>query len=173
MYSKRLLLYSPKNCNYLDFFGPNGIRFARCNFRAQKSLDFQGPPLPVALQMDFPPSKSLRPAPYIYKQQVYYCSAQIVRIFFINLRPACSETEKSGEGERDTGTTSGKGVTRHVARGYLRTYSPDRWRGAGESSPPPHVPLPFLDNLRLQRQISRIASSLEVVSMIADIGQQQ
>jgi hypothetical protein len=66
MYSKRLLLYLTKN---LDFFGPNGIRFARCNFRAQKSLDFQGPPLPMALEMDFPPSKSLRPAPYIY---IYY-----------------------------------------------------------------------------------------------------
>jgi hypothetical protein len=30
------------------------------------------------------------------------CSAQIVRIFFINPRPACCETEKGGEGERDT-----------------------------------------------------------------------
>jgi hypothetical protein len=29
-----------------------------------------------------------------------------------------------------------------------------------------------LDSLRLQRQISRIASNSEVVSMIADIGQQ-
>jgi hypothetical protein len=81
--------------------------------------------------------------------------------------------EKGGEGERDTGISSGKGVTRHVARGYPRTYSPDRWRGAGESLPPPHIPLPLLDNLRLQRQISRIASNLEVVSMIADIGQQR
>jgi hypothetical protein len=32
--------------------GPNGTRFARCNYRAPKSLDFQGPPLPVALVMD-------------------------------------------------------------------------------------------------------------------------
>jgi hypothetical protein len=104
------------------------------------------------------------------------CSAQIVQIFFINPRPAYHETEKGGEGERDTGTTSGKGVTRHIAQGYLRTYSLDRWRGAGKSyptPPPPHIPLPLLDSLRLQRQISRIASNLKVVSMIADIGQQR
>jgi hypothetical protein len=29
------------------FLGPNGTRFARCPFRAQKSLDFQGPRLPM------------------------------------------------------------------------------------------------------------------------------
>jgi hypothetical protein len=92
---------------------------------------------------------------------------------FINPRPACRETEKGGEGERDTSTTSGKGVTKRVARGYLRTYSLDSWRGAGESSPPPLIPLPLLDSLRLQRQISRIASNSEVVSMKADIGQQR
>jgi hypothetical protein len=32
--------------------GPNGPRFARCNYRAPKSLDFQDPPLPEALVMD-------------------------------------------------------------------------------------------------------------------------
>ncbi len=37
--------------NHLDFLGP-------------KSLDFQGPPLQAALVMDFPASKSIRPAPY-------------------------------------------------------------------------------------------------------------
>jgi hypothetical protein len=31
------------------FLGTNGSLFARCHFRAQKSLDFQGPPLPMAL----------------------------------------------------------------------------------------------------------------------------
>jgi hypothetical protein len=64
---------------------------------------------------------------------------------FINPRPACRETEKGGEGERerDTGITSKKGVTRHVARGYLRTYSLDRWRGAGETSPPPYTLTPY------------------------------
>ncbi len=36
---------------------------------AQKSLDFQGPPLPMALEVNFPASKSLRPAPY--NQQVH------------------------------------------------------------------------------------------------------
>jgi hypothetical protein len=29
----------------LDFLGPNCTRFACSHFRAQKSLDFQGPPL--------------------------------------------------------------------------------------------------------------------------------
>ena len=53
---------SPEN---LDFLGPNGTRFARCHFRAQKSLDFQGPPLVMILHA----SKPLRTAPY--KQQVH------------------------------------------------------------------------------------------------------
>ncbi len=39
------------------------------SFRAQKSLNFQGPPHPMALEGNFPASKSLRPAPY--KQQVH------------------------------------------------------------------------------------------------------
>jgi hypothetical protein len=47
----------------LTFLGPNRTRFARCQIRAQKSLDFQGPHLPTALEMDFPPSKSLCPVP--------------------------------------------------------------------------------------------------------------
>ncbi len=45
----------------LDFFGPNGlnIRFPCCYFRAQKRHDFQGPPpLPMALEIDLPASKS-------------------------------------------------------------------------------------------------------------------
>ncbi len=33
------------------FLGPNGTRFARCHFRAQESLDFQGPPLPMTLKI--------------------------------------------------------------------------------------------------------------------------
>jgi hypothetical protein len=33
-------------------FGPNGTRFAHCHFRAQKSLDFQGPTLTIAIVMD-------------------------------------------------------------------------------------------------------------------------
>jgi hypothetical protein len=37
---------------------------------------------------------------------------------------------------------------------------------------PPPIPLPLLDSLRLQQQISRIASNSEVISMTADIGQQ-
>ena len=91
---------------------------------------------------------------------------------FINPRPAYRETEKGGEGERDTGITSGKGVTRHVARGYLHSCSLRRWRGTRGRSPPPHNPA-HLDSLLLPQQILRMASNLEVVSMIADIGQQQ
>ncbi len=34
------------------FLGPNGTSFARSHFKAQKSLDFQGPPLPLPLVMD-------------------------------------------------------------------------------------------------------------------------
>jgi hypothetical protein len=33
------------------FLGQNGTDFVRCHFRAQKSLDFQGPTLPMALVM--------------------------------------------------------------------------------------------------------------------------
>jgi hypothetical protein len=53
----------------LTFLGPNGTLFARCHFRAQKSLDFQCPPLPMALVIDMPDSKSLLTVPY--KQQVH------------------------------------------------------------------------------------------------------
>ncbi len=48
----------------LDFLGPNGTHFARCYFRAQKSLGFKGPPLPMAFVMDMPASNSSRPPPY-------------------------------------------------------------------------------------------------------------
>ncbi len=68
-----------------------------------------------------------------------------MRIFFINPRPAYRDTEKGGEGERDTGITSGKGVTWYVARGYLRTYRLDGWRGTKETSPP-QIILPLLDS---------------------------
>jgi hypothetical protein len=47
----------------LDFFGPKWHSFRSCHFRAQKSLDFQGPPLPMPLVMMLHPSKSLRTAP--------------------------------------------------------------------------------------------------------------
>jgi hypothetical protein len=50
----------PENLNFL---GLNDTRFAHCHFRAQKSIDFQGPPLPITYEMYFPASNSLRPAP--------------------------------------------------------------------------------------------------------------
>jgi hypothetical protein len=51
------------------FLSRNGTRFACYYFRAQKSLDFQGPSLPMALEMDLSPSESLCHAPF--KQQVH------------------------------------------------------------------------------------------------------
>ncbi len=42
---------------------------AQIAFQDPKSLDFQGPPLPMALEIDFPLTKSLLPAPY--KQQIH------------------------------------------------------------------------------------------------------
>jgi hypothetical protein len=66
---------------------PNGTRFAHCYFRAQRSLDFQGPPLPMAFKMDFLPSKSLCPAPY--KQQV------LPSMVFLDLRFLHAATAES------------------------------------------------------------------------------
>ncbi len=45
-----------------DFLCPNGTRFARGHFRAQISLDFQGPPLPMALEMDVAHIKIISPS---------------------------------------------------------------------------------------------------------------
>jgi hypothetical protein len=47
------------NLNRL-FLGPIGFRLARCHFRSQKILDFQGPPISMALEMYLSASKSLR-----------------------------------------------------------------------------------------------------------------
>jgi hypothetical protein len=43
----------------LNFFCPNGTRFAHCHVRAQKS-QFQGPPLPMALILDSARIKIIR-----------------------------------------------------------------------------------------------------------------
>ncbi len=48
----------------LTFLGPSDTSFARCLFRAQKSLDFQGPPLPMALEIEFSRIKIITFAPY-------------------------------------------------------------------------------------------------------------
>jgi hypothetical protein len=55
-----ILRGGPEN---LDFFGPKWHSLRWCHFRAQKSLDFQGPPLPMPLVMMLHPSKQLRTAP--------------------------------------------------------------------------------------------------------------
>ncbi len=94
-----------------------------------------------------------------------------MQIFFINPCPACHETEKGGEGERDIGMTVKGCHQARIARGYLLYLHTGQVERCREESPPP-IPLPLLDSLRLQRQISRTASDLEVVSMTADIGQQ-
>jgi hypothetical protein len=47
----------------LDFFGPKWHSLHSCHFRAQKSLDFQGPPLPMPLVMMLHSSKPLCTAP--------------------------------------------------------------------------------------------------------------
>jgi hypothetical protein len=43
----------------LDFFGPKWHSLRSCHFRAQKSLDFQGPPLPMPRVMMLHSSKPL------------------------------------------------------------------------------------------------------------------
>jgi hypothetical protein len=43
----------------LDFFGPKCHSLRLCHFRAQKSLDFQGPPIPMPRVMMLQPSKPL------------------------------------------------------------------------------------------------------------------
>ncbi len=58
------LLHFTYRCWFL-----NGARFARCHFRAPKSLDFQGRPFPMTLKLYLHASKSLIPDPY--KQQVH------------------------------------------------------------------------------------------------------
>ncbi len=44
---------------YSTFLGPNGTPFAPSHFRAQKSLDFQGPPLPMHRVMDLARFKTI------------------------------------------------------------------------------------------------------------------
>ncbi len=91
---------------------------------------------------------------------------------FINPRPACHKTEKGGEGERDTGMTVKGCHQARIARGYLLDLLTGQVEWCqGES--PPLTPLPLLYSWRLQQQISRMASNSGVVSMTADIGQQQ
>jgi hypothetical protein len=46
-----------------DFLGPKWHSLRSCHFRAQKSLDFQGPPLPMPRVMRLHPSKPLCTAP--------------------------------------------------------------------------------------------------------------
>jgi hypothetical protein len=65
-------------------------------------------------------------------------------IFYQPLPSLYRETEKGGEGGKDTRTTTGNGVTRHVARGYLRAYSLRRWRGTWGRPPRPYNPTPLV-----------------------------
>jgi hypothetical protein len=67
---------------------------------------------------------------------------------FIDYRQACRDTEKGGKEERDTGITTRNGVTRRVARGYLRSCSLRRRRGTHKGPP---TPLPHWDNFQQPR----------------------
>ncbi len=49
----------------LDFFGPKWHSLCLCHFRAQTSLDFQGPPLPMPLVMMLHASKPFKNNRYI------------------------------------------------------------------------------------------------------------
>ncbi len=90
---------------------------------------------------------------------------------FINPPPACREMEKGGEGERDSDSER----VSPGAHSPRLPAVPAHWTGGvvPGRAPPPLTPLPLLDSLRLQQQISRMASNSGVVSMTADIGQQQ
>ncbi len=58
------------NVLVVDILGPNGTRLAHCHFRAQKSLDFQGPPPSIGLSNGFSRIKIKVQAPH--KKQVYW-----------------------------------------------------------------------------------------------------
>ncbi len=77
---------------------------------------------------------------------------------FINPRPACRETEKGGEGERDTGMTVKGCHQARIARGYLLDLLTGQVEWCQGESPPPYTLTPF-GQLRLQQQISRMASN--------------
>ncbi len=108
-----------------------------------------------------------------FETLTYCCLVPLARIFFINPCPVCYDTEKGGEGGTDTGITTRRSVTRHVARGYLRSCSLRRCWGTYERPlpPSPHIIPPHLSSFQLSRYILRMASNLEVVSMTADVGQ--
>ncbi len=60
-----LILNGFEGCNIITrgFFGPKWHSLCSCHFRAQKSLDFQGPPFLMPLVMMLHPSKPLHTAP--------------------------------------------------------------------------------------------------------------
>jgi hypothetical protein len=58
------IYFVPLPLKISTFSGPNGTLVSPCHFTAQKSLDIQGPTLPMALEIYLPTSKSLSPAPY-------------------------------------------------------------------------------------------------------------
>ncbi len=54
------------------FLGQNGTRSARCHFRAPKSLQFQGPPLPSN-----DPRNGFAPIKIISSRAIYVCTQQV------------------------------------------------------------------------------------------------
>ncbi len=78
---------------------------------------------------------------FSFKNSYDFAAAQIVRIFFINPCPACRETAKGGEGERDTGITVKGCHQARIARGYLLYLLTGLVERCWEESPP--YPYPF------------------------------
>ncbi len=88
-----------------DFFGTNGTRFASCHFRAQKSLELQGPPLPMALEMDFSPHQNHYVPPVLGS-----------RNFFLRFRFRLLKSYGSGSGSRS------------ISRPYNANFSKKFWK---------------------------------------------
>jgi hypothetical protein len=83
---------------------------------------------------------------------------------FINPHPACCETEKGGEGERNTDRTV-KGIPTYTNSLRQPLYLLTRqMEGDAEESPPHHKHTSF-------DQFEAPASNLEVVSIKTDLGQ--
>ncbi len=62
-----ILMWATSISRISTFLGPYGTRFARDHFRAQKSLDFQAPSLPIARVMDVAHFKIIKSKLHIKK----------------------------------------------------------------------------------------------------------
>ncbi len=98
------------------FLGLNSTRVSRCHFRAQKSLDFQCPPLPMPFEMDTWPHQNHYVPRHISKRYINsYFNASKWRSLFLNLNSlafshpcAIHKWEWDGKEERDQRSGSGR-----------------------------------------------------------------